>query len=48
MIEVIGWVQYGEIELTDEESYGGLGGYFENGMRWNDYINHVDIFLKVL
>ena len=35
-MEVIGWIDSDETEDFDE-SYGGLGGWFENGMRWKDY-----------
>ncbi len=37
MVKVIDWINYEEAkDLT--ESVGGLGGFFENGMRWKDYI----------
>lgn len=37
-MKVIGWISYSEIEEGFEESFGGLGGFFHNGMRFNDYI----------
>lgn len=36
-MKVIGWIDYGEAETWMEESIGGLGGFFKDGMRWKDY-----------
>lgn len=35
-MKVIGWISYDEA-ADHEESIGGLGGFFERGMRWKDY-----------
>jgi len=40
-MKVIGWIDYAEIEDDFIESFGGMGGWFDNGMRWKDYINTV-------
>lgn len=37
-MKVIKWISYDEAENYTSNSFvGGLGGFFENGMRWKDY-----------
>jgi len=36
-IKVVDWISYDEAE-NKENSFGGLGGWFDNGMRWKDYL----------
>ena len=31
------WINYAEAENYEENGFGGLGGFFERGMRWIDY-----------
>jgi len=35
-MKVIDWLSYKEAE-EKEESVGGMGGFFQKGMRWKDY-----------
>tara|TARA_R110002094_G_scaffold125354_1_gene119626 strand:+ start:397 stop:840 length:444 start_codon:yes stop_codon:yes gene_type:complete len=37
-ITVVDWIPYDEADALDS-NFGGLGGFFKEGMRWNDYIN---------
>lgn len=39
---VIGWIDDDEIEDGFITHFGGLGGFFKNGMRWKDYIDVLD------
>ena len=39
MIEVKEWISFDE-SCSYEESFGGIGGFFADGMRWKDYIEH--------
>lgn len=32
------WISYSESTGHEEAPCGGLGGFFDNGMRWKDYI----------
>lgn len=36
-MEVIKFITYNESENYPENPIGGLGGFFKDGMRWNDY-----------
>jgi len=36
-MKVIKFVQYNEAESLPESGFGGMGGWFEMGMRWCDY-----------
>jgi hypothetical protein len=37
-IEVVEWISYDTAKDSDmEQSVGGLGGFFKNGMRYQDY-----------
>lgn len=40
-IKVIRWCSYEEAKKL-VQSFGGLGGFFDNGMRWADYISTFD------
>lgn len=35
--KVVDWINYDEIGER-EEAIGGMGGFFDDGMRWKDYI----------
>ena len=37
MITVDRWINWEEAQNL-EESFDGLGGFFQNGMRWRDYL----------
>jgi len=37
-VRVTEWVDYDDIDPSLED-VGSIGGFFENGMRWKDYIN---------
>lgn len=38
-ITVVDWVDYNDEKINEcPVSIGGLGGWFESGMRWNDYL----------
>lgn len=37
-LRVVKWIDYHEAR-TMTESIGGMGGWFERGMRWRDYID---------
>ena len=39
-IKVIKWISEDESKKY-EQSFGGLGGWFKDGMRWKDYIEAV-------
>lgn len=41
-MKVIGWIGYDEIEDGFEQSFGCMGGFFDDGMRWKDYIDLVE------
>jgi hypothetical protein len=44
-MKVKGWISYDDAdELTS--SVGGMGGWFQNGLRWKDYIETAN-FLQV-
>jgi hypothetical protein len=36
-MKIIKWISSDDSEKL-EQSFGGLGGFFQNGMRWKDYI----------
>lgn len=38
-MEVVEWIAY-EVadEVPDEKNVGGMGGFFNSGMRWKDYL----------
>ena len=36
-MEVVKWMSYEDAKEL-EESIGGLGGFFQHGMRWKDYL----------
>ena len=38
MITIIKWISRDESDNLPT-SFGGLGGFFQNGMRWKDYID---------
>ena len=38
-MKVIGWIDYNQVEKWMDESIGGFGGFFKDGMRWEDYIS---------
>ena len=38
-MKVIGWIDDDETEEWMDQSIGGLGGFFERGMRWKDYVD---------
>lgn len=37
-MRVINWISYEETSEYKENNIGGLGGFFQKGMRWKDYI----------
>ena len=39
-MEVVGMISYDESK-NKEESFGGFGGFFSEGMRWANYIDRV-------
>ena len=36
-MKVTKWVSYGDAEGLDDHC-GGMGGFFDHGMRWKDYV----------
>ncbi|MHB8276395.1 MAG: hypothetical protein ACYDIA_01910 [Candidatus Humimicrobiaceae bacterium] len=36
-IIIIRWITNNEARSKEENGFGGLGGFFEKGMRWKDY-----------
>ncbi len=38
---VIKWIPYTEIDSYQENGLGGMGGWFSDGMRWDDYVDGV-------
>ena len=36
-MKVVKFISYSEVGDRKENSLGGMGGFFENGMRWKDY-----------
>lgn len=38
----IKFITYSESEGIEESDLGGMGGFFENGMRWDDYKSRFD------
>lgn len=41
-IEVVDWISDAESE-GKEVAIGGMGGFFDNGMRWKDYLSVIDL-----
>jgi len=39
-MKVIRFVTYEIASEMPENGIGGMGGFFDNGMRWDDYLNH--------
>jgi hypothetical protein len=39
------WIPYSEAE-NYEESFGGMGGFFREGMRWKDYLEYTKLSEK--
>ena len=37
-MKVIKFISYDEAEDLEENGLGGVGGWFDNGMRWVDYL----------
>jgi len=37
-MKIIKWITYSEARNKEENGYGGLGGWFKDGMRWKDYV----------
>ena len=40
-MKVIDWISYEEAEKR-KEVVGSFGGFFDNGMRWQNYLEHVE------
>jgi len=38
-MKILGWIHYEDVTRDDEEIFGGFGGFFADGMRWNDYLD---------
>ncbi len=38
-LTIVEWITYSESRGKEENGLGGMGGWFENGMRWKDYKN---------
>lgn len=45
-MEVIKWIPYKEADKLPQ-SFGGLGGFFDNGMRWKDYLDAIEKELHI-
>lgn len=39
MKKIIEFITYGEAEEKEENGLGGMGGWFSDGHRWEDYID---------
>jgi hypothetical protein len=38
-MKLIKWIDYSCTRGIEDHGLGGLGGFFEKGMRWEDYLN---------
>lgn len=39
-IAVVNWIHWGDVDKSADD-IGGLGGFFNNGMRWTDYLKEM-------
>jgi hypothetical protein len=45
-MEVVDWIYYDSIDGREENGLGGLGGWFDKGLRWKDYLDNCSAEIK--